>query len=109
MAVKRVGMVIGLRDEKAQEYKALHAGPGIRDLLGRANIRNFNIFVQRLPDGVLYEFAYYEYVGDDYAADMAKLAAEPRNVEWLKLCDPMQIPLPGQTGWTEMELVFLNE
>jgi L-rhamnose mutarotase len=107
--MKRIGMVIGLRDDKADEYKALHAGPGVRELLSQANIRNFNIFLQRLPDGRLYEFGYYEYVGENYGADMAWLAAQPRNIEWLQLCDPMQVPLPGQAGWTEMEQVFLNE
>ena len=107
--MQRYGMVTGLRDDRLEEYKALHAGPGVRDLLLRANIRNFNIFVQRMPDGKLYEFAYYEYHGTDHAADMAKLDAEPRNIAWLKQCNPMQTPLPGATGWTIMEQVYLNE
>ena len=25
-----------------------------------------------------------------------------------KVCDPMQIPLPGAKGWTNMEQVYLN-
>ena len=107
--MQRYGMVTGLRDDRLDEYKALHAGTGVRDLLLRANIRNFNIFVQRMPDGKLYEFAYYEYHGTDHAADMAKLDAEPRNIAWLKQCNPMQTPLPGATGWTIMEQVYLNE
>jgi L-rhamnose mutarotase len=106
--MRRFGMVIGLREERAEEYRALHRSAGVRDLLTAANIRNFNIFLHRLPDGKLYEFAYYEYVGDDHAADMARLAAEPRNIEWLKLCDPMQLPLPGETGWAEMEPIYHN-
>lgn len=101
-------MVIGLREESAPAYIALHAESGIRDLLTAANIRNFNIFVQRLPDGHLYEFGYYEYVGDNYEADMAALDAHPRNREWLALCNPMQRPLPGANGWTEMQSIFLN-
>ena len=32
---------------------------------------------------------YCEYDGDDFARDMAKLDKEPRNIEWLKVCDPM--------------------
>jgi L-rhamnose mutarotase len=107
--MRRFGMVIGLREECANDYRALHAGPGVRDLLIKANIRNFNIFLQHMPDGKLYEFAYYEYHGDDFEGDTARLAAEPRNVEWLQQCDPMQLPLPGQKGWTEMEQVYLNE
>jgi L-rhamnose mutarotase len=107
--MQRFGMAIGLRDDRLDEYKALHAGPGVRDLLAAANIRNFNIFVHRLPDGKLYEFAYYEYVGTDYAADMARLVAEPRHIAWLARCDPMQEPLPGAAGWTIMEQVYHND
>ena len=39
---------------------------------------------------------------------MARLAAEPRNREWLDVCDPMQIPLAGQKSWATMERVFYN-
>jgi len=107
-STRRFGMLIGLREECANDYVALHAGPGVRDLLAAANIRNFSIFLHRLPDGRLYEFGYYEYAGENYEADMAALAAHPRNTEWLALCDPMQLPLPGETGWAEMNQVFYN-
>jgi L-rhamnose mutarotase len=40
---------------------------------------------------------------------MARLAKEPRNMEWLKICDPMQIPLASEKGWRVMEQVYLNE
>lgn len=106
--VQRFGQVIGLRDDRAAEYTELHAGPGVRDLLRGANIRNFNIFLHRLPDGQLYEFAYFEYVGDDYEGDMRALAAQPRNKAWRDKCDAMQIPLPGSTTWTRMECVFFQ-
>lgn len=104
----RVGMVIGLRDDCEAEYRRLHQGEGVRDLLSRAKIRNFSIFLQRMPDGKLMEFAYYEYVGDDYVGDMGWLNQHPRNLEWLELCDPMQIPLPGGEGWTVMEEIYHN-
>jgi len=70
--------------------------------------RNFSIFLQQI-EGNWYEFGYYEYDGGDFEGDMAKLAAEPRNIEWLKLCDPMQMPLPGAKSWTTMEGVYFNE
>lgn len=106
--VKRVGMVIGIRPEKIEEYRRLHAGPGVRDLLQAANFRNFSIFLCQLDDGRYYEFAYYEYVGDDYDADIAWLAAQPRNQEWLSICDPMQIPLKGEKSWAVMEGIYHN-
>ena len=109
-AVKRVGMVIELDGNKVAEYKELHAdsNPGVRDLLTRYHIRNFSIFLREIG-GRWYEFGYYEYTGDDYEGDMARLDAEPRNKEWLKVCDPMQIPLPGEESWAVMEQVYFNE
>ena len=108
--VKRVGMVIGIRSEKIPEYKELHAdsNPGVRDLLNKYHMHNLSIFLHRI-EGKWYEFGYYEYTGDNFEADMAKLAAEPRNTEWLKLCDPMQIPLKGEKSWAVMEQVYYNK
>mgnify|MGYP006274883959 FL=1 len=110
MKTQRYGMVIGLKEDRFEEYRALHADdhPGVRDLLASANMHNFSIFLSRLPDGKLYLFGYYEYTGNDYAADMAKLDKEPRNKEWLAMTDPMQIPLPGETSWKLMDQVYYN-
>ena len=107
--IKRVGMVVGIKPDMIEEYKRLHAdgNPGVRDLLTKYNMHNFSIFLTQI-NGKWYEFGYYEYTGDDFDADMAKLAEEPRNIEWLKICDPMQIPLEGETGWREMERVYFN-
>ena len=107
--IKRVGMVIGLKPDQIEAYKALHAGPGVRELLRQAHIHNFNIFIQQFPDGRWYEFAYYEYHGRDFNADSAWLDAHPDNQAWLALTDAMQIPLDGQSGWAAMEQVYLNE
>jgi L-rhamnose mutarotase len=108
--VLRFGMVIGLKPDVIDEYKRLHAddNEGVRDLLSKYNMQNFNIFLHEI-DGKWYEFGYYEYVGDDYDGDMAKLDAEPRNKAWLEVCDPMQLPLPGQKGWAMMDRVYFNK
>ena len=108
--VKRVGMVIGIKPEMIAEYKRLHADdhPGVRDLLNKYHVDNFSIFLQEMPDGKWYEFGYYEYRGDDFEGDMAKMNAEPRVVEWLKQCDPMQVPLPGNDSWAKMKRVYYN-
>ena len=106
--MQRFGLVIGLRGDRADDYRRLHDGPGVRDLLHEVHIRNFSIFIHRLPDGQLYEFAYYEYVGKDYESDMTRLAAEPRHRAWLELCDPMQLPLPGEATWARMDQVYFN-
>lgn len=106
--IRRIGMVIGIKEECIAEYRALHDGPGVRDLLEAANMRNFSIFLQRMPDGKFYEFAYFEYHGSDYEADMAKLAKEPRNIAWLKRTDAAQVPLEGRKSWAAMETIFFN-
>lgn len=107
---RRFGMVVGLHPDHIDEYRRLHADehPGVRDLLTKYHLRNFSIFLHQI-EGRWYEFGYYEYAGDDFAADMKQLAAEPRNRAWLEICDPMQVPLAGGTGWSPMELVYHND
>ncbi len=110
-STKRVGMVIGLKPDKVAEYRNLHAdsNPGVRDLLRKYNLRNFSIFLVKMDDGNYYEFGVYDYVGNHYEEDMAKLAEEPRNKEWLKVCDPLQMPLKGEQSWKIMEQIYYNE
>lgn len=107
-SVRYFGMVIGMKPECIADYRALHDGSGVRDLLNAANIRNFTIFMTVMPDGKPYEFAYYAYVGADYDGDMAQMNADPRYKAWLALCEPMQAPLPGQKSWTMMESIFFQ-
>ena len=108
--IKRVGMVVGLNEERMGEYRRLHsdANTGVRDLLNKYHMHNFSIFLHQI-EGKWYEFGYYEYTGNDFDGDMAKLHAEPRNLDWLKVCDLMQVPLEGETGWADMEMVYHND
>lgn len=94
--VKRVGQVIGLRPEMKDKYIELHANtwPSVLERIRKSNIRNYSIYLAEL-DGKLYLFSYYEYVGDDYEADMAAIAEDPETQRWWKETDPCQIRLPG--------------
>jgi L-rhamnose mutarotase len=109
--VRRVGMVVGIKPDQIDAYKALHAAsnPGVRDLLTKYHMQNFSIYIHKLDDGKYYLFGYYEYTGDDYSGDMAKLGAEPRNQQWLSLTGPMQIPLPGEKSWAMMDETYHNQ
>lgn len=105
--------IIELRPEKLEEYKRLHADvwPDVLDQISRVNIRNYSIFLKKLPDAKWYLFSYFEYIGTDFGADCAKMAADPRTQEWWAVCKPCQQPLPEidpATGawWTDMEEVF---
>jgi L-rhamnose mutarotase len=108
---ERHGSVIGLRAEKLEEYKKLHAAawPEITKVIQEANMRNYSIYLRKLPDGNYYLFSYFEYVGQDFAGDMKRLAANPHMKRWWKLTDPCQKPLadrqPGQ-WWASMDEVF---
>jgi L-rhamnose mutarotase len=104
--MQRYGSVIKLRPENEEEYKRLHAAawPGVLKTIHDCNIRNYSIY---LKDGYL--FGYYEYIGDDYQADVAKMGADPVTQDWWKLTDPCQEGLstrkPGE-WWASMEEVF---
>jgi L-rhamnose mutarotase len=108
-AIRRVGMVIKLRPAYLEAYLALHAdtNSGVRDLLQKYHLHNFSIFLHKIGDDY-FEFGYYEYTGTSFETDMASLAAEQRNIEWLKVCDPMQLPLEGETSWAVMQSIYYN-
>jgi L-rhamnose mutarotase len=71
--------------------------------------RVFSIFLHQFDNGKYYLFGYYEYTGNDFEADMAEIARKERNIAWLKVCDPMQIPFEGKSSWSEMEQVYYNK
>jgi len=98
--------VIAVAPGKLEEYKTLHAAvwPEVLNMIHECNIENYSIYYK---NGLL--FSYYEYVGDDYEADMAKMAADPTTREWWALTDPCQQPVPGAKEgewWAEMEEFF---
>jgi L-rhamnose mutarotase len=104
--VKRYGQVVGIRSDAIAEYERIHAAvwPEVLATIEACNIRNYSIF--RYGTTL---FAYFEYIGEDYAADMAKMAADPKTQEWWRITDPMQVPLPERrpgTWWMEAKEVF---
>ncbi len=104
--MQRIASVIRLRPEKEAEYRDLHEAvwPSVLATLRAANVTNYSIF---LRDGLL--FSYLEYTGDDYAADMARIAAEPETRRWWTLTDPCQQPLDTAAEaewWAPAEEVF---
>jgi len=107
----RYGSVIGLREEQMARYKKLHAAvwPDVLKMIKDCNIRNYSIYLRKLPDGKHYLFSYFEYTGDDFEADMAKMAADPTTQKWWDVCMPCQQPLEDRAEgewWATMEEVF---
>ncbi|HNW56566.1 MAG TPA: L-rhamnose mutarotase [Bacteroidales bacterium] len=104
--MKRFGQVIGVRPEYFERYKEYHekVWPEVLDTIKKCNIQNYSIFHK---DGTLY--SYLEYTGNDFAADMAKMAADPKTQEWWSIMEPMQDPVASRKSgewWADMEELF---
>ena len=104
--MKRFGWVAKVRPEQYETYKRLHADvwPDVLKRIQACNLRNYSIFHK---DGYL--FSYFEYHGGDFAADMARMAADPTTQKWWDVCKPCQVPLETRgpsEWWADMEEVF---
>lgn len=104
--MKRFGQVIRVKEEELEKYKYHHANPWpeINAMIRECNISNYSIYHK---DGFL--FAYMEYSGNDFEADMAKMAADPMTQEWWALMKPMQQPLETRAEgewWADMDEVY---
>jgi len=105
--MRRVGSVIRLRSEDAIEtYEQLHSAvwPDVLDQISASNIRNYSIFRY----GLLL-FSYFEYVGEDFDADMKSMAEDPVTKDWWQVCSPLQQPVAEITEgewWHEIPEIF---
>ena len=104
--MKRFGQIIGLDPQSYERYKLYHQAvwPEVLDMIKRCNISNYSIYHK---DGLL--FAYMEYTGDDFATDMARMAAHPKTQQWWDVMMPMQRPVANRAEgewWANMEEVF---
>lgn len=104
--MKRYGQVIKVKEDQLESYKYHHAHPWkeINHMIKNCNISNYSIYHK---DGYL--FSYFEYIGSDFEADMAKMAADPKTQEWWDLMKPMQEPLETREEgdwWSDMEEVY---
>lgn len=109
--MRRYGSILGVKQDKLDEYVRLHAEvwPGVLNMIKQCNIQNYSIYLQKLPDGKHYLFSYFEYVGDNFDADMATMAKDPTTQKWWDVCKPCQEPFTDRAEgewWTAMEEVF---
>ena len=90
--MQRMGSVLGIKPEAIVEYKRIHADvwPEVLATIHDCGIRNYSIYRH---EQLL--FAYFEYVGADFDADAAKMAADPKTQDWWAVCMPMQTPVAG--------------
>jgi L-rhamnose mutarotase len=104
--MKRFGQLLRVKPEHFAKYKAYHVRvwPEVLATIRACNIRNYSIYHK---DSFL--FAYFEYHGADFAADMKKMADDPKTQEWWSIMMPMQDPVPTRAEgewWADMEEVF---
>ena len=108
---QRFAWVTGLKPEKAARYEDLHAHPwpAVNQKLKEIHVQNFSVH-EREINGQLYLFAYLEYTGSDFDADMKKMAADPETQRWWKETDPCQSPLPDAAAkgkiWSDTKEVY---
>jgi L-rhamnose mutarotase len=107
--MQRFGTTLRLRSEHEAAYRSFHKAvwPEVLARISACHIRNYSIF---LHGGIL--FAYFEYHGEDFAADMQRMADDPKTQEWWSIMNPMQDPYsdraPGE-WWSNMEEVFHHD
>jgi len=104
--MQRFGQLIRIKPENLEAYKAYHKAiwPEVAKTISACNIKNYSIYHH---DGLL--FAYFEYVGTDFEADMAKMAADPMTQKWWAVQKPLQQPYEKRgegEWWADMEEVF---
>ncbi len=108
---QRFAWVTGLKPDRAARYEYLHAHvwPGVNKMIKECQIRNFSIHECTI-DGQLYLFAYLEYTGTNFDADMKRMAADPETQRWWKETDPCQSPLPDAAAkgkiWSDTKEVY---
>jgi len=106
--VQRFGQIIKVKPEKRERYLELHRNvwPGVLATIAECNIRNYSIFLWGE-----YLFAYFEYIGDDYEADMRKMADDPITQKWWDECKPLQESLSADSAkdwWVNMQCAFFT-
>ena len=107
--MQRCAQLIGIKAGQIAEYERLHAAvwPEVLATIRACNIRNYSIFRH---DTTL--FAYFEYHGANWAADTAKMEADPKTQEWWAIHKPMQTPLSTRKEgdwWAMAEEVFHHD
>lgn len=104
MAVRRFGEMIKVKDLEA--YAKWHANPmpGVNEMIKECHLKNYSIYSRGE-----YLFAYYEYDGDDFEADMAKMAADPSTQAWWDVVKPLMQPLEDREEgefWSGMKEIY---
>jgi L-rhamnose mutarotase len=102
----RYAQVITVKRERVAAYERIHAQvwPEVLAMVLKCNIRNYLIIRYQ---GLL--IAYLDYVGEGFAADIERTAADPKTGEWWAITHPMQEPMSERAAgewWKRISVVF---
>lgn len=103
------GQVGKLKTDKIDAYQELHQNPWpeVLDMIKQCNLINYSIF----SHGNI-AFAYFEYIGEDFHADMKKMEADKITQEWWKHTKPcFETYAMNETDayYTDMKRIFYLE
>ena len=95
-----------LKPEKVDEYVRLHAAvwPEVQKTIRECNLSNYSIHI--MGNTVV---SYFEYAGDDFAADMARMESDPVTLEWWKHTKPCFEGHGDGVYYEDMEEIFYLE
>ena len=104
-----LGQVGKLKPDMVETNRSLHdqAWPEVLQTITDCNLRNYSIFLR--GDTV---FAYFEYVGQNYEADMEKMAQDPVTRKWwthTHPCFQRYAMSPDSEFYQDMEQIFHYE
>lgn len=101
--MKRFILYSDLKPEKVEEYAELHrnAWPEILEIIKQSNIRNYSISLRGTQ-----VFTTYEYVGENYEEDMAKMETYPIMQKWWSFTRPCFLHHDIQEYYEDLDEVF---
>ncbi|MBQ3100775.1 MAG: L-rhamnose mutarotase [Clostridia bacterium] len=104
--MKRFCLYAQLKPEKIEEYARLHAEPWpeIMEIIDSCHMHHYSISLRGSE-----VFTYYEYTGDDYEADMARMETYPIMQEWWSHTRPCFLHHDKGHYYDDLTEVFYKE
>lgn len=101
--MKRFILYSDLKPEKVDDYIEIHANPWpeVLKIIDECHMHNYSISIRGTQ-----LFTYYEYTGNDYDADMAKMEQYPIMQKWWSYTKPCFLHHDTGTYYEELSEVF---
>lgn len=107
--MSRVLMATRIRQERLEDYQAMHRAP---DPAVGPNLARFGHEAYRLHMLGEIAIASFDYTGADLDADRKALRARPELADWMRRTAACQLSLGGAPGsplWSRLPLIFATD